>query len=129
MPALKRALLLVLLSACEGPNLYLGDYELPVLDASKVDEDAGRDARVIERDAQLTDGRIIVIIPQRCADNSDCRDSRWPRCNTNFYFCTNCQFDRDCRQHEYCDPSDYAWQCRDKDERKDEPGGPMGDGP
>ncbi|HEX5656991.1 MAG TPA: hypothetical protein VFX59_07335 [Polyangiales bacterium] len=127
MPALKHVVWLGLLAACEGPTLYVGDLDLTELDAGESDAsapDAGRDARV--RDAQGSDGRVDFE-DYRCGKDDDCRDPRAPRCNTNFYFCTGCQFDRDCLQDEYCDTSFRVWQC--KDGRKDDPGPSMGGGP
>ncbi len=125
MPALKRVALLALLGACEGPTLYVGDLELRMFDASEPDAapdaNSPEDARVIVRDAGKDSGPEIIVV-QRCVDNDDCRDPRWPRCNTNFYVCTNCQTDRDCRQGEYCDTSPYSWQCHEDNGHKGDPG-------
>jgi hypothetical protein len=125
MSALKHAAWLVLLAACEGPTLNVGELDLLELDAAEPDaSDAGRDAG--RRDAQWSDGRVEV--DWSCDDDDDCRDSRAPHCNTNFWFCTGCQFNRDCRQGEYCDTSPWVWQCRE-DGHKDDPGPSTGGGP
>jgi hypothetical protein len=118
MHALKPARWLVLLGAlgCEGPTLNVGDY-LP-LDAGPMveleDAEAHPDARAPVHDAQA-DGHVEGVVVQRCFDDDDCRDARFPRCNTNFFSCTNCQFDRDCKQGEYCDATPWTWQCRPDD--------------
>jgi hypothetical protein len=126
MPALTRAAWLVLLTACEGPTLYVGELEFQEFDAgtqdaSEQDEDDAGDAR--SRDAQLRDGRSPW-----CDRDDDCRDPDSPHCYAKFGACVGCEDNRHCKADEYCDL--WVFQCRDDPNgHKDDPGPPTGGAP
>lgn len=129
MPALKHGYLLLLALAlgCEGPTLWVGalrDAEVDADDADVEMVDASVDARVIVRDAQARDGGGQGMVPLiKCFSNEVC-PRELPRCHSDIGFCTQCEFDRDCKQDEWCD----YWACRDKDDRGPG-GGTMGGAP
>jgi hypothetical protein len=123
MSALKRCCLFLLLGAfaCEGPTLWVGELRDAAVDAADSEPavDASVDANLAPRDAQARDGGVVIIPPIiRCLNSEPCT-RELPRCHSELYRCTQCEFDRDCKQNEWCD----YWVCRSKGDDDRGPGG------